>query len=133
MRVCLYSWEVDFRHIAIEGPTAVGKGALAERLAARLDTPDFVIHLQTPTDLLSKRARAQGGGDRADPEPDDPCLGEPNEACNHFFFDSTTTPLLLVEMSESDLCRGKRTLDEPLKQIESMGSRTRYYLPRTAL
>jgi deoxyguanosine kinase len=28
---------LDFRHIAIEGPIGVGKSALAERLAARLD------------------------------------------------------------------------------------------------
>ena len=33
----LYSGTVTFRHIAIEGPTGVGKTALAERLATRLD------------------------------------------------------------------------------------------------
>ena len=213
---------MDFRHIAIEGPIAVGKCALTERLGARLDagvilddtenpfladfykgragaafqaqlfsllarhrqqvglrqsdlfnhltvsdylfdkdkiyaylnlddnelfiyqrlydllapdivTPDLVIYLQTPTDLLSKRARAQAGGDGADAAPDDRYLGEFNEAYNHFFFHYTATPLLVVEMSESDLGWGERALDDLLKQIESMGSRTRYYVPRTAL
>ncbi len=212
---------MDFRHIAIEGPIAVGKCALTERLGARLDagvvlddtenpfladfykgragaafqaqlfsllarhrqqvglrqsdlfnhltisdylfdkdkiyaylnlddnelfiyqrlydllapdvvTPDLVIYLQTPTELLSKRARAQGGGDRAAAAPDDRYLGELNEAYNHFFFHYTATPLLVVEMSESDLGWGERALDDLLKQIESMGSRTRYYVPRTA-
>ena len=33
----LYSRHLMFRHIAIEGPTGVGKSALAERLATRLD------------------------------------------------------------------------------------------------
>ena len=213
---------MDFRHIAIEGPIAVGKCALTERLGVRLEagvvlddtenpfladfyegragaafqaqlfsllarhrqqvglrqsdlfdhltisdylfdkdkiyaylnlddnelfiyqrlydllapdvvTPDLVIYLQTPTDLLSKRARAQGGGDRAAPAPDDRYLGELNEAYNHFFFHYTATPLLVVEMSESDPDWGERALDDLLKQIESMGSRTRYYVPRTAL
>ncbi len=161
---------MDFRHIAIEGPIAIGKCALTERLAARLDagvvlddtenpfladfyyagrtgaafqaqlfsllarhrqqvalrqsdlfnnliisdylfdkdkiyaylnlddnelfiyqrlfdllapdvvTPDLVIYLQTPTDLLRKRARVQGRESRTGGTPDDRYLGELNEA-----------------------------------------------------
>ena len=105
---------------------------LYDLLAPDVVTPDLVIYLQTPTDLLRKRARAQGGDDGADAAPDDRYLGELNEAYNHFFFHYTATPLLVVEMSESDLGWGERALDDLLKQIESMGSRTRYYVPRTA-
>jgi len=212
---------VDFRHIAIEGPIAVGKCALTERLAARLDaavllddaenpfladfyagrpgaafqaqlfsllarhrqqvtlrqsdlfnrltisdylfdkdkiyaylnlddnelfiyqrlfdllapdvvTPDLVIYLQTPTDLLQKRARAQEQDGAAESAPDDRYLGELNEAYHHFFFHYTATPLLVVETSEFDLAWGAGALDDLLKQIEGMGSRTRYYVPRTS-
>jgi deoxyguanosine kinase len=35
--VCYTPRSLDFRHIAIEGPIGVGKSALAERLATRLD------------------------------------------------------------------------------------------------
>ena len=211
----------DYRHIAIEGPIAIGKCALTERLAARLDagvvlddtenpfladfyagrpgaafqaqlfsllarhrqqvalrqsdlfnrltisdylfdkdkiyaclnlddnelfiyqrlfdllgpdvvTPDLVIYLQTPTDLLRKRARAQETEDPAEAAPDDRYLGELNEAYHHFFFHYTATPLLVVETSEFDLGWGERALDDLLRQIEGMGSRTRYYVPRAA-
>lgn len=212
---------MDFRHIAIEGPMAVGKLALTERLAARLDaavvlddtenpfladfyagrpgaafqaqlfsllarhrqqvalrqsdlfnrltisdylfdkdkiyaflnlddnelfiyqrlydllapdvvTPDLVIYLQTPTDVLRRRARARQRHDPPETAPDDRYLGELNEAYHHFFFHYTATPLLVVETSEFDLGWGDSALDDLLKQIEDMGGRTRYYVPRTA-
>ena len=212
---------MDFRHIAIEGPIAVGKCTLTERLAARLEgavllddtenpfladfhagrpgaafqaqlssllsrhrqqvalrqsdlfnrltvsdylfdkdkiyaylnlddnelfiyqrlfdllapdvaTPDLVIYLQTPTDLLCKRARARQEDGTTGAAPDDRYLGELNEAYHHFFFHYTAAPLLVVETSEFDLAWGKGALDDLLKQIEGMGSRTRYYVPRTS-
>ena len=213
---------VDFRHIAIEGPVAVGKLALTENLAARLDaavivddtenpfladfyagrpgaafqaqlfsllarhrqqvalrqsdlfrrltisdylfdkdkiyahlnlddnelfiyqrlydllapdvvTPDLVIYLQTPTDVLRRRVRAEARHGSPETAPDDRYLGELNEAYHHFFFHYTATPLLVVETSGFDLGWGKSTLDDLLKQIEGMGSRTRYYVPRTTV
>ena len=39
---------VDFRHIAIEGPIAVGKCALTERLAARLDAAVLLDDTENP-------------------------------------------------------------------------------------
>lgn len=211
---------MDFRHIAVEGPIATGKLALAERLAARLDgavvldgaenpfladfyagrpgaafqaqlfsllarhrqqaalrqsdlfnrltvsdylfdkdkiyaylnlddnelfiyqrlfdllapdvvTPDLVIYLQTPTDLLRQRARAQDAQDAARTAPDDRYLGELNEAYHHFFFHYSASPLLVVETSEFDPAWGDDALDDLLKQIAGMGGRTRYYVPRT--
>ena len=213
---------VDFRHIAIEGPIAAGKLALAERLAARLDaavilddtenpfladfhagrpgaafqaqlfsllarhrqqaalrqsdlfnrlticnylfdkdkiyaclnlddnelfiyqrlfdllapdvvTPDLVIYLQTPTDLLRKRARARQARGATETAPDDRYLGELNEAYHHFFFHYKATPLLVVETSGFDHAWGADALDDLLKQIEGMGNRTRYYVPRTTV
>ena len=211
---------MDFRHIAVEGPIATGKLALAERLAARLDgavvldgaenpfladfyagrpgaafqaqlfsllarhrqqaalrqsdlfnrltisdylfdkdkiyaylnlddnelfiyqrlfdllapdvvTPDLVIYLQTPTDLLRQRARAQDAQDAARTAPDDRYLGELNEAYHHFFFHYSASPLLVVETSEFDPAWGDDALDDLLKQVAGMGGRTRYYVPRT--
>ena len=210
---------LDFRYISIEGPIAVGKRALTERLAARLDasvvldetenpfladfyawrggaafhaqlfsllarhrhqmalrqadlfsqltisdylfdkdkiyaylnlddnelfiyqrlfdllvadvvTPDLVVYLQTPTNVLRRRARARDGRETDDPVPDEEYLGELNEAYNHFFFHYTATPLLVVETSEFDL--GETALDDLVKQLEGMGRGTRYYVPRTA-
>jgi deoxyadenosine/deoxycytidine kinase len=210
-----------FRHIAIEGPTGVGKSALAERLATRLDAtlgledlenpfladfyaerpgaalqaqlfyllsrhrqqsalkqadlfsqqtvcdylfdkdkiyaylnlddnelfiyqrlydllsrdvfpPDLVIYLQAPTEVLLKRGRAQVGD--ADGErllPDAGYLQELNEAYHHFFFHYTASPLLVVETSQFAPASSDDMLDGLVRQIESMGKGTRYYVPRT--
>ena len=210
---------LDFRYIAIEGPIAVGKCALTERLAARLDasvvldetenpflpdfyagrtgaafqaqlfsllarhrqqvtlrqadlfsqltisdylfdkdkiyaylnlddnelfiyqkvfellaqdvvTPDVVVYLQTPTDVLRRRSRAASNADAA--TPDDDYLSELNEAYNHFFFHYSSTPLLVVETSDFDLEWGDQALNDLVRQLNSMGRGTRYYVPRTA-
>src|SRR5688572_4090706 len=49
-----------FRHIAIEGPTGVGKSALAERLATRLDATLDLEDLENPflADFYAERPGA---------------------------------------------------------------------------
>ena len=104
---------------------------LFDLLAPDVVTPDLVIYLQTPTDLLRQRARAQDAQDAARTAPDDRYLGELNEAYHHFFFHYSASPLLVVETSEFDPAWGEDALDDLLKQIAGMGGRTRYYVPRT--
>ena len=210
-----------FRHIAIEGPTGVGKSALAERLATRLDAtlgledldnpfladfyaerpgaalqaqlffllsrhrqesalkqadlfsqqtvcdylfdkdkiyaflnlddnelfiyqrlydllsrdivpPDLVIYLQAPTDVLLKRTREPSGDGEAERiVPDAVYLQELNEAYHHFFFHYTASPLLVVETSQFAPASSDEMLDDLIRQIDTMGKGTRYYVPRT--
>lgn len=209
------------RHIAIEGPTGVGKSALAERIATRLDAtlaleehdnpflndfyaerpgaalqaqlffllsrhrqqgalrqadlfsqltvcdylfdkdkvyaylnlddnelfiyqrlydllcrdilpPDLVIYLQAPTDVLLKRMRERARQTDAEvPLPDAGYLQELNEAYHHFFFHYTASPLLVVETSHFGPEAGEDSLDDLIRQIDTMGKGTRYYVPRT--
>ena len=210
-----------FRHIAIEGPTGVGKSALAERLATRLDAtldledldnpsladfyaerpgaslqaqlfyllsrhrqqgaldqadlfsqqtvsdylfdkdkiyaylnlddnelfiyqrlydllsrdvvpPDLVIYLQAPTEVLLKRTREQpGDGDGERIVPDEQYLQELNEAYHHFFFHYAASPLLVVETSQFAPASSEDMLEDLVRQIDTMGKGTRYYVPRT--
>ena len=78
----LYSLDVDFRYIAIEGPLGVGKSALADRLGARLDATIVLDETDNPflADFYAGRAgrrvpgaavlhaRAPPAADRAAPE-----------------------------------------------------------------
>ena len=102
---------------------------LFDLLVQDIVTPDVVVYLQTPTDVLRQRARAAAATDET--TPDDDYLGELNEAYNHFFFHYNTTPLLVVETSDFDLNWGDRALDDLVKQLNGMGRGTRYYVPRT--
>jgi deoxyadenosine/deoxycytidine kinase len=109
---------------------------LFDLVARDVPTPDLVIYLQTPTETL-KRRLADRARQRADvepvplPVPADAYLAELNEAYNHFFFHYTATPLLVVETSQVDLSWDEEAVGEVLRQIQSMGKGTQYYVPRT--
>jgi deoxyadenosine/deoxycytidine kinase len=105
---------------------------LYDLLVRDVPTPDLVVFLQAPTDVLLRRVHTR----KRDPEsvalqPDDDYLRELNEAYHHFFFHYAATPLLVVETSEFDSDGSDEAVDHLIKQIRSMGSGTRYYVPRT--
>jgi deoxyadenosine/deoxycytidine kinase len=104
---------------------------LYDLLTRDIAAPDLVIYLQAPTDVLARRLneRAARGGDRL--EPSEEYLRELNEAYQHFFFHYSATPLLVVETSQLDLAGSDDALDDLIRQIDTMGRGTRYYVPRT--
>lgn len=103
---------------------------LYELLAQDVATPDLVIFLQTPTDILRRRLRERERANPDVPALDEEYVREMNEAYNHFFFHYTATPLLVVETSQFDLSWGEDALADLERQIRSMGRGTRYYVPR---
>ena len=103
---------------------------LYDLLARDVASPDLVVFLQAPTDVLLRRVHTR----RRDPEsvalqPDDDYLRELNEAYHHFFFHYNATPLLVVETSQFDSDGSDEALDHLIKQIQNMGPGTRYYVP----
>jgi len=104
---------------------------LFDLLAREVSTPDLVIYLQAPPDVLLRRLR-----DRAkDSEenlfvPDPTYLQELNEAYHHFFFHYAASPLLVVETSGFGPDPSDEIVDDLIRQIEGMGKGTRYYVPR---
>jgi deoxyadenosine/deoxycytidine kinase len=103
---------------------------LFDLLAGDIPSPDLVIYLQAPTDVIRRRVREQA---KRDPEfslPDDDYLKELNEAYNHFFFHYSATPLLVIETSQFDLSWKDAALDDLVRQLRDMGKGTRYYVPR---
>ena len=104
---------------------------LYDLLAADVIAPDLVVYLQTPTNVLCRRARGHRRSGGEVPFPDDDYLRELNEAYTHLCYHYNAAPLLVVETSELDLKWGDGDLDELLKQVRDMGRGTRYYVPRT--
>jgi deoxyguanosine kinase len=133
LTVCDYLFERDkiYAYLNLDDNELFIYQRLYELLAADIPTPDLVIYLQTPTDVLRRRLR-----DRARVLPDTPALDdeyirELNEAYNHFFFHYNATPLLVIETSQFDLSWGDEALEDLVKQLHGMGKGTRYYVPRT--
>jgi deoxyadenosine/deoxycytidine kinase len=103
---------------------------LYDLLAGDLPTPDLVIYLQAPTEVIRRRSRERARRDLEYTAPGDEYLKELNEAYNHFFFHYTATPLLVVETSRFDLTWGDAALDDLVRQLREMAGGTRYYVPR---
>jgi len=105
---------------------------LYELLARDVPSPDLVVYLQAPSDVLVRRVRDRAK-DAADetPMPETNYIRELNEAYQHFFFHYSTTPLLVVETSQVDLAASDGAVDDLLRQIRTMNRGTRYYVPRT--
>jgi deoxyadenosine/deoxycytidine kinase len=105
---------------------------LFDLLSKDVPSPDLVIYLQAPTDVLVRRLRERARDlERDTLDPDPRYLKELNEAYQHFFFHYTATPLLVVETSQLDLTGSDEALDDLIKQINGMGRGTQYYVPRT--
>jgi deoxyguanosine kinase len=102
---------------------------LYDLLAKDVPSPDLVIYLQAPIDVLVRRQKDRGSDDRELPAVNADYLRELNEAYQHFFFHYTATPLLVVETSQLDLSSDD-ALDDLIRQIHGMGRGTRYYVPR---
>ena len=105
---------------------------LYDLLIADLPSPDLVVYLQTPTEVLRRRLRERARRDKEQPAPDEGYVRELNEAYTHFFFHYTATPLLVVETSQFEPSWEDEAVSDLLKQIRGMGRGTRYYVPRTA-
>jgi deoxyguanosine kinase len=105
---------------------------LYDLLAQDIPSPDLVVYLQAPTDVLLRRLRSRpADAEAAALAPDADYLRELNEAYHHFFFHYTATPLLVVETSDFDSEVSDDALDDLVKQIRQMSAGTRYYVPRT--
>ena len=132
LTICDYLFDRDkiYAYLNLDDNELFIYQRLYELLAPDLPTPDLVIYLQTPTDVLRRRLRER---ERAHPELaqlDDEYVRELNEAYNHFFFHYTATPLLVVETSQFDLTWGEEALVDLERQLRGMGKGTRYYVPR---
>jgi deoxyadenosine/deoxycytidine kinase len=105
---------------------------LFDLLVKDVATPDLVIYLQAPTDVLAARLRARAKDvDHDGPMPRLEYLRELNEAYQHFFFHYSATPLLVVETSQIDLQSSDAALDDLVRQLKTMKRGTQYYVPRT--
>ena len=133
LTICDYLFERDkvYAYLNLDDNELFIYQRLYELLVPDLATPDLVVYLQTPTDVLRRRLREHGRADGDVPLPDDDYVRELNEAYNHFFFHYSASPLLVIETSQLDLSWGEAAIADLERQIRTMGKGTRYYVPRT--
>ncbi len=132
LTICDYLFERDkiYAYLNLDDNELFIYQRLYELLTPELPSPDLVIYLQTPTDMLRKRQRERTRTQEDAPPVDDRYVKEINEAYTHFFFHYSATPLLVIETSQFDLTWGEDALADLERQIRTMGKGTRYYVPR---
>ena len=131
--ICNYLFERDrlYAFLNLDDNELFIHQRLFDLLARELPAPDVVIYLQSPTDVLRRRLRERARRHSAEERlPGEDYVAEVNEAYQHFFFQYSATPLLVVETSHLDLSWGDEAVDDLLRQMTSMGRGTRYYVPR---
>lgn len=132
--VCDYLFDRDkiFAYLNLDDNELFIYQRLYDLLSRDIPVPDLVIHLQAPTDVLIRRIRERPADpERPLPRPAPEYIKELNEAYQHFFFHYNATPLLVVETSQFDPDSSDEALDDLVRQVNTMGKGTRYYVPRT--
>ncbi|MEQ1898897.1 MAG: deoxynucleoside kinase [Vicinamibacterales bacterium] len=132
--ICDYLFDKDkiFAYLNLDDNELFIYQRLYDLLARDVASPDLVVYLQAPTDVLLRRMknRFQEDAEPGTAEPDASYLRELNEAYQHFFFHYTATPLLVVETAQVDLRGSDDAVDDLVRQITGMTHGTRYYVPR---
>ncbi|MFI5183784.1 MAG: deoxynucleoside kinase [Vicinamibacteria bacterium] len=116
-----------FAYLNLEDSELLIHEKLYGLLAEGVPKPDLVVYLQAPTEVLMKRIRARGRPEES--RLSEEYLAEVNSAYNYYFFHYTLTPLLVVNTAEVDFVKHPQDLEDLLKQIQSMGKGTQYYVP----
>lgn len=146
--ICDYVFDKDkiFAYLNLDDNELFIYQRLYDLLAKDVPTPDLVVYLQAPSDVLLRRLQqaprkaADVDGGRGDPSgleadtprprPDPKYVRELNEAYQHFFFHYSATPLLVVEMSQFDPDASEEALNDLVRQVRGMTKGTRFYVPR---
>lgn len=109
--------------------------ALYRQIYASLDietpTPDLVIYLQAPVNVLLARIRRRGIAYERDIEGD--YLETLNRAYTEFFHYYDRAPLLVVNASEIDFAHNDRHFAALLAQIDRMDGLRQYFNPNPTL
>ena len=132
--ICDYLFDKDkiFAYLNLDDNELFIYQRLYDLLVKDVPSPDLVIYLQAPTDILVRRLRDRAkdpARETFDFDPD--YIRELNEAYQHFFFHYSATPLLVVETSQLDLHASDEAVDDLIRQVRGMNRGTRYYVPRT--
>ena len=91
------------------------------RLAVDAPTPDLVIYLQAPVDVLLERIERRGI--RYEQQIEREYLERLKEAYARFFHDYDAAPLLIVNAAQADPVNNQGDYDELLEQVRRMQQR----------
>jgi deoxyguanosine kinase len=124
-----YIFEKDklFANLNLTDPELAIYDRYYKLLRSELPTPDLVIYLQAPLDVLRKRLRRKNvANERA---ISDEYMEEVVKAYEHFFFHYSASDLLVVNTAEIDFVERSDDLQVLLRRVSEPIKGTQYFLP----
>lgn len=102
-----------------------------DRLTINAPTPDLVIYLQAPLDILAERIRARGVPEEQQISID--YLTALNDAYTQYFHYYDAGPLLIVNARDLDLARNRDHFKQLVEYITTIKSGRHYFNPAPML
>lgn len=94
-------------------------------LTAEVPSPELVVYLQVPAEVIAKRRRQRSDADAIEEDT----LREIVRAYDYFFFHYSQTPLLVVSSADVDFGDPDCDLTDLIHEIQLMPGGTRFYVP----
>lgn len=101
---------------------------IASELEEKLVRPDIVIYLQASSDVLYDRIQLRGKPAERSISKD--YLETLNQAFNHFFFNYSNTPLLMVNTDSMDFVNNEKHFQDLVRRIAEPIKGMELYVPK---
>jgi deoxyadenosine/deoxycytidine kinase len=116
-----------FAHVNLSDDELALYERIASELEAKLFKPDLVIYLQASSDVLFDRIQTRGKSFERAISRD--YLETLNDAFNHFFFNYSEGPLLVVNTDAMDFVNDERHFADLVQRIAEPVTNTEFYGP----
>jgi deoxyadenosine/deoxycytidine kinase len=123
----IFARDKIFAHVNLSDEELGLYSRIANELETKLIRPDIVIYLQASSDVLFERIQRRGNAMERTISKD--YLETLNEAFNHFFFNYSETPLLIVNTDRMDFVNDERQFHDLVQRISEPVSGTELYVP----
>lgn len=123
----IFAKDKIFAHVNLSDDELALYNRVAAELEQKLVRPELVIYLQASSDVLFERILRRGRSSERTISKD--YLDTLNDAFNHFFFNLTGTPLLVVNTDDMDFVNNEKHFHDLVQRIAEPVRGTELYVP----
>jgi deoxyguanosine kinase len=123
----IFSRDRIFANVNLSDDELALYNRVASELESKLVRPDLVVYLQASSDVQFERIQMRGKAEERTVSRD--YLETLNDAFNHFFFNYSDTPLLVVNTDAMDFVNNEKHFEDLLQRISEPVTGTEAYVP----
>ena len=129
MVIADYMFEKDriFANLTLDDNELSLYNRVADVFEEKITKPDYVIYLQTSTNVLLDRIKRRGRD--FEKNMDEEYIHSLNNAYNHYFVHYDSSPLLILDTSDLDFVKNQHDMDLVINEIKDVEAGTRFVKP----